>query len=124
MGNSTVPERVNEFLVKRPGRAYCDHCIQERLGLRWRQQVQLVTATLAVTGTFRRETATCSTCMERKQVTLYVCVSNKTLTLPSRPSRVQARPASAPPVSDELDRLPSPRLAPKAERGTRLSQTD
>jgi hypothetical protein len=71
MSDRTVPERINEFLLRRPGRAYCDGCIQERLGLRWRQQVQLVTATLAVTGAFKRENAACSTCADRKQVTLY-----------------------------------------------------
>jgi hypothetical protein len=39
------------------------------LGLRWRQQVQLVTATLAVTSSFERKQARCCTCDEVKQVT-------------------------------------------------------
>jgi|SRR5665213_332492 len=71
MSDRTVPERVNEFLIRRQGRAYCDFCIQERLGLRWRQQVQLVTATLAVTESFRRESSTCCTCHQQKQVILF-----------------------------------------------------
>jgi hypothetical protein len=75
MSGRTVPERINEFLVRCGGRAYCDHCIQERLGLRWRQQVQLVTATLGVTSGYRRSSAICSTCAESKQVIAYVAAS-------------------------------------------------
>ena len=63
-----IPERIRDFLLQRPGRRYCDSCIQERLGLRWRQQVQLVTATLAVTQSFERERSTCCTCNEEKHV--------------------------------------------------------
>lgn len=80
MGDRTVPERVNEFLVRCAGRAYCDHCIQERLGLRWRQQVQLVTATLAVTSGYRRSTAACCTCEDTKQVTSFIGPSSGTRT--------------------------------------------
>jgi hypothetical protein len=47
---------------------YCDTCIQERLGLKWRQQVQLITATLAVTESFKRDLGQCCTCHEVKQV--------------------------------------------------------
>ena len=87
MSDRTVPERINEFLVRCAGRAYCDHCIQERLGLRWRQQVQLVTATLAVTACFRRELAVCSTCDESKQVISFLgsvvkSSAQETLSLP------------------------------------------
>jgi hypothetical protein len=57
-----------DFLVRCPGRKYCDSCIQERLGLKWRQQVQLVTATLAVTHLFEREFGPCCTCNQTKQV--------------------------------------------------------
>src|SRR6266702_3280013 len=81
MSGRTVPERINEFLVRCAGRAYCDHCIQERLGLRWRQQVQLVTATLAVTSDYRRSTSECCTCQETKQVTSFLATN-----LASRPS--------------------------------------
>jgi len=63
-----IPERIRDFLLQRPGRRYCDSCIQERLGLRWRQQVQLVTATLAVTQSFERERSICCTCNEEKHV--------------------------------------------------------
>jgi hypothetical protein len=65
----TVPERICHFLIQRSGRRYCDTCIQERLGLKWRQQVQLITATLAVTAAFTREVHACCTCNETKQVT-------------------------------------------------------
>ena len=69
MRSMTVPERIGHFLVQRSGRGYCDTCIQERLGLKWRQQVQLITATLAVTDAFTREIHPCCTCHETKQVT-------------------------------------------------------
>jgi hypothetical protein len=65
---STVPGRVKDFVVQSAGAAFCDGCIQDRLGLKWRQQVQLITATLAVTNSFRREHGACSACGERKQV--------------------------------------------------------
>jgi hypothetical protein len=68
LSRRTVPEKVSEFLSRCTGRRYCDSCIQERLGLKWRQQVQLVTATLAVTRSFAREFGQCCTCNEQKQV--------------------------------------------------------
>src|SRR5215212_1110711 len=68
MSVRTVPQRINDFLVERRGRGYCDACIQERLGLKWRQQVQLITATLAVTDGYDRGLNPCSTCREAKQV--------------------------------------------------------
>jgi uncharacterized protein DUF4118 len=64
----TVPERVKDFIVQAGSAAYCDACIQDRLGLKWRQQVQLITATLAVTDSFQREPGSCSGCGESKQV--------------------------------------------------------
>ena len=64
----SVPEKINDFLLARAKRAYCDGCIQERLGLKWRQQVQLVTSTLAVTSDFTRENGICCNCQEQKQV--------------------------------------------------------
>jgi hypothetical protein len=63
-----IPEKIRDFLLQRPGRRYCDSCIQERLGLRWRQQVQLVTATLGVTQSFERDRSVCCTCAELKHV--------------------------------------------------------
>src|SRR5258708_8638963 len=68
MSARTVPRRINDFLVERRGRSYCDACIQERIGLKWRQQVQLITATLAVTDGYDRGLDRCSTCLETKQV--------------------------------------------------------
>src|SRR5437870_2291064 len=65
-GERTVPEKVRDFLEIRSGRMYCDECIQHRLGLKWRQQVQLVTATLGVTDAFPRLSDVCSGCGERK----------------------------------------------------------
>jgi hypothetical protein len=68
MSDRCIPEKIRDFLIQRPSRPYCDACIQERLGLKWRQQVQLVTATLAVTNLFRRERDECCTCHEEKYV--------------------------------------------------------
>jgi hypothetical protein len=65
----TIPERIRDFLCDRFGRSYCDDCVQGRLGLKWRQQVQMITATLAVTGMFARAVGICSTCSQEKQVT-------------------------------------------------------
>ena len=55
---------------------YCDTCIQQRMGLKWRQQVQLITATLGVTGSFKRDPGRCCTCNEDKQV-IYAVRSNQ-----------------------------------------------
>ncbi len=68
MPDRLIPEKISDFLTERPGRRYCDRCIQERLGLRWRQQVQLVTATLGVTRSFERDCSMCCTCLEVKRV--------------------------------------------------------
>lgn len=62
----SIPARVRDFLRDRPGRVYCDTCIQERLGLKWRQQAQLITATLGVTSEFDRGRWVCSTCSQTK----------------------------------------------------------
>jgi Domain of unknown function (DUF4118) len=66
--SGTVPERVKEFIIHSDGATFCDGCIQDRLGLKWRQQVQLITATLAVTDSFARAPGHCSSCAELKQV--------------------------------------------------------
>jgi hypothetical protein len=68
MNCRSVPQKISDFLVRRQNRMYCDTCIQERLGLKWRQQVQLITATLAVTDAFKRDLGQCCTCQEVKQV--------------------------------------------------------
>jgi hypothetical protein len=68
MDARTIPEKISDFLLRRHGRMYCDSCIQERMGLKWRQQVQLITATLGVTQAFKRELGRCCTCNEDKQV--------------------------------------------------------
>ena len=64
----TVQEKIRDFLCDRTRGAYCDDCLQQRLGIKWRQQVQTITATLAVTDVFVREHGTCATCNEQKQV--------------------------------------------------------
>jgi hypothetical protein len=74
----SIPEKISDFLIRQQGCGYCDTCIQERLGLRWRQQVQLITATLGVTESFKRELGQCRTCHEVKQVTQAVCVVQST----------------------------------------------
>lgn len=53
--------------------------------MRWRQQVQLVTATLGVTSGYRRNNAACCTCGETKQVTAFVASTRATLSLPAQP---------------------------------------
>jgi hypothetical protein len=68
MAARSIPERIRDFLVDRRGRAYCDDCVQQRLGLKWRQQVQVITATLAVTGLFSRGIDACSTCRQTRFV--------------------------------------------------------
>ena len=72
MSLRSLPEKVSAFLTQRPGRAYCDTCVQERLGLKWRQQVQLVTATLAVTDSYARKFDRCCNCGSERQVTVSV----------------------------------------------------
>lgn len=69
MSSRNTPQKVFSFLSVRQGHAFCDACIQTRLGLKWRQQVQLVTMTLAVTPLFERMQAECHQCEESKQVT-------------------------------------------------------
>jgi hypothetical protein len=98
MSLMSVPERISDFLSQRQERMYCDTCIQERLGLKWRQQVQLITATLAVTTTFRREVNKCCTCDTIKQVThatggpshVAVTVQKLSAKSPQRPERLNA----------------------------------
>jgi hypothetical protein len=64
----SVPERINSFLLEHKDEPYCDSCIQQWLGLKWRQQVQLITATLSVTPSFRRNRGFCCSCKDHKQV--------------------------------------------------------
>jgi hypothetical protein len=104
MSARTVPHRIHDFLVERKGRSYCDACIQERIGLKWRQQVQLITATLAVTDGYDRGLDRCSTCHETKQVIqarvgvqpvpARSIVSSAVLSMP-RPQAVQDLPDEA-----------------------------
>jgi hypothetical protein len=98
MADRFIPEKVRDFLMQRPGRRYCDSCIQERLGLRWRQQVQLVTATLAVTKSFVRERTVCCTCTEVKQVIAAV----HTPIAQEAPLAPRARSATTVPDGDRL----------------------
>ena len=62
----TVPEKIRDFLCDRMGRPYSDSCAQEQLGLRWPPQVQVIMATLAVTGHFVRTPGICSSCNQEK----------------------------------------------------------
>lgn len=57
----TVPEQIFNFL-KDERFAYCDDCIQSELKLARRQQVQQVTATLALTKSFTRKIGDCVNC--------------------------------------------------------------
>jgi len=65
---SSVPQKISDFLVQRQGRMYCDACIQEQFGLKRRQHAQLITATLAVTESFKRDLGRCRSCNEPKKV--------------------------------------------------------
>jgi len=101
MNGRTVPQKINDFLVRRPGRMFCDTCIAERLGLKWRQQVQLITATLAVTDAFKRDLGPCCTCSEAKQV-IQAVTARQSGTLPRPLVAVLKPPAPAPaPATDE-----------------------
>jgi hypothetical protein len=100
MSARTVPHRINDFLVERKGRSYCDACIQERLGLKWRQQVQLITATLAVTEGYERGLDQCSTCQETKQVI------QARVGVQSAPARKAASAVLSMPRSDTAQDLP------------------
>ncbi len=71
MRNRSIPMRIRDFLFERAGKAYCDDCVKSQLGLKWRQQVRVITATLAVTESFPRGSGICSTCKEHKQVIMY-----------------------------------------------------
>jgi hypothetical protein len=65
----TVPERVAHFVTDMSGCPYCDACIQERLQLARVQQVQQITASLAMTDKFSREDGECDGCGKTKKVT-------------------------------------------------------
>lgn len=76
-----IPEKIRDFLIDRRGKSYCDECIQERLGLRWRQQVQVIAATLAVTENFARDVGDCAVCGKGKHVTKALVRATSTITL-------------------------------------------
>ena len=100
MNGRTVPQKIKDFLVRREGRLFCDTCIQERLGLKWRQQVQLITATLAVTEAFRRDLGQCATCNDVKQVIQAVAVGPAGRPLAAQFASVLKQPVPVP-ASDE-----------------------
>jgi len=58
----TVPEMVVDLLRKNKGTAVCDDCIRQRLVLKKRQEVQPVTATLALCSWFTRSHGMCPWC--------------------------------------------------------------
>jgi hypothetical protein len=108
MAVRTIPEKISEFLRQRADRMFCDSCIQERMGLKWRQQVQLITATLAVTDSFRREFNACCGCHEAKSVTHAVKCA-----LPETSGSVAARQAHKPGL-DDLARRTVEKLVPRS----------
>jgi hypothetical protein len=71
----SVPQRIKDFLVRGQGHRYCDDCIQEQVGLRWRHQVQIITATLALTRWFERDMGQCCTCHKVRHVIQAVAVA-------------------------------------------------
>ena len=64
----TVPARVEKFIQDHGSEAYCDSCIQGRLGLARAQQVQQVTSSLAITAAFERRQGMCAGCQQKKMV--------------------------------------------------------
>jgi hypothetical protein len=111
MSLRTIPEKISEFLRERPERMFCDTCIQERLGLRWRQQVQLITATLAVTEMFQREFNACCSCHETKSV------SRAVKSVPQAIARPGAAHQARKPSSDPLARRPVGKSVPRPAPG-------
>ena len=69
MRTHSVPEQISHFLSQNANNGYCDACIQEKLRLKRRQQVELVTATLRITGEFDQGIKRCESCGEVKDVT-------------------------------------------------------
>jgi hypothetical protein len=65
----TIAEQVSTFLRQNGGKAYCDDCLQELVGLKLRQQAQRVTGALEQTREFARQKAFCSNCGRDKKVT-------------------------------------------------------
>nr|QDF39074.1 hypothetical protein FJN17_16770 [Bradyrhizobium symbiodeficiens] len=63
----SVPKQIFDFLLH-DGGAYCDACIQAQLNLPRRQQVQQVTATLALTNQFVRQKDACYRCSDERQI--------------------------------------------------------
>jgi hypothetical protein len=47
---------------------YCNDCLQTHTGLKWRQQVNLVIATLSVTAYFKLGDGECCACNRTKRV--------------------------------------------------------
>jgi hypothetical protein len=63
----SVPKAIFDYLRAGDVGAVCDDCIQATLNLRHRQQVQQVTATLALTKEFDRRKDWCFICNCEKQ---------------------------------------------------------
>lgn len=55
----TVEERVASFLIVNKGKAYCDDCLADEIGIN-RYQARNATAGLAASGSFRRDLGICS----------------------------------------------------------------
>lgn len=62
MTKMKVPEMVVDLLRRYRGVAVCDDCIRDELGLKKRQEVQPVTATLGLCSGFTRQKGACPWC--------------------------------------------------------------
>jgi len=62
-----VPEKVVEFLRANKGVDFCDDCISKQLSLKRRQQVQAVTATLALGSGYTRKAGFCPACKAKRE---------------------------------------------------------
>lgn len=79
---------INDFLLRRPARRFCDTCIRKRLDLKWAQQLQVITATLPVTDALERCLGRCCTGKEVKQVIQAAAATELTeRTFPGLPAR-------------------------------------
>jgi hypothetical protein len=63
-----ITERVKSFLCERDNVPYCDDCIKHSLGLKWREQAQSVTGSVAGTESFIRSKGLCFDCGKDKLV--------------------------------------------------------
>ncbi|WP_315925555.1 hypothetical protein [Mesorhizobium sp. SP-1A] len=63
-----VAERVNAFITENAGKAVCDNCIVEGVGLTTHAHATQITAALGTTSDFRRWQGKCDLCRNERKV--------------------------------------------------------